>query len=152
VDPSVVGTKLAAGLVTPLVRKLFVSEGPGAGLVERPVRLSALVSFKGEKRTLGEKELRKLVRELVHRAARETREAPLDTAELEAVSDALERTLHALGDLDLDDVQAVRLGHEELAARLSAQAGTEASCPAAARPSTTRPSRCCWNAGTGNAS
>jgi energy-coupling factor transporter ATP-binding protein EcfA2 len=126
VDPSVVGTKLAAGLITPLVRKLFVSEGPGAGLVERPVRLSALVSFKGEKRTLGEKELRKLVRELVHRAARETREAPLDTAELEAVSDALERTLHALGDLDLDDVQAVRLGHEELAARLSAQAGTEA--------------------------
>ncbi|MDV7218973.1 NACHT domain-containing protein [Streptomyces prunicolor] len=125
-DPSVVGTKLAAGLITPLVRKLFVSEGPGAGLVERPVRLSALVSFKGEKRTLGEKELRKLVRELVHRAARETREAPLDTAELEAVSDALERTLHALGDLDLDDVQAVRLGHEELAARLSAQAGTEA--------------------------
>ena len=125
-DPSVVGTKLAAGLITPLVRKLFVSESPGAGLVERPVRLSALVSFKGEKRTLGERELRKLVRELVHRAARETREAPLDTAELEAVSDALERTLHALGDLDLDDVQAVRLGHEELAARLSAQAGTEA--------------------------
>ena len=125
-DPSVLGTKLASGLVTPLVRKLFVSEGPGAGLVERPVRLSALVSFKGEKRTLGEKELRKLVRELVHRAARETRETPLDTAELEAVSDALERTLHALGDLDLDDVQAVRLGHEELAARLSAQAGTEA--------------------------
>ncbi|MGW0837596.1 NACHT domain-containing protein [Streptomyces prunicolor] len=125
-DPSVVGTKLAAGLITPLVRKLFVSEGPGAGLVERPVRLSALVSFKGEKRTLGEKELCKLVRELVHRAARETREAPLDTAELEAVSDALERTLHALGDLDLDDVQAVRLGHEELATRLSAQAGTKA--------------------------
>ncbi|MFG2777386.1 NACHT domain-containing protein [Streptomyces prunicolor] len=124
-DPSVLGTKLAAGLITPLVRKLFASEGPGAGLVERPVRLSALVSFKGEKRTLGEKELRRLVRELVHRAARETREAPLDTAELEAVSDALERTLHALGDLDLDDVQAVRLGHEELAARLSAQAGTE---------------------------
>jgi hypothetical protein len=47
-----------------------------------------------------------LVRELVDRAAHETREAPLGTAELEAVTDALEVTLHALGDLDLDDVQA----------------------------------------------
>lgn len=124
-DPSVLGTKLASGLVTPLIRKLFVSEGPGAGLVEQPIRLSALVSFKGEKRTLGEKELRKLVRELVDRAAHETRETPLDTAELEAVSDALVQTLHALGDLDLDDVQAVRLGHENLAAKLSAQAGSK---------------------------
>jgi hypothetical protein len=122
-DPSVLGTKLASGLVAPLVRRLFVSEGPGAGLVERPVRLSALVSFKGEKRTLGEKELRKLVRELVHRAAHETREAPLDTAELNAVADALERTLRALGELDLDDVQAVRLGSGKLAAELSARAG-----------------------------
>ncbi|MFJ5305758.1 NACHT domain-containing protein [Streptomyces sp. NPDC088350] len=121
-DPSMLGTKLASSLVAPLVRKLFVSEGPGAGLVERPVRLSALVSFTGEKRTLGEKELRRLVRELVDRAACETREAPLDTTELEAVTDALEVTLHALGDLDLDDVQAVRLGHEKLVIELYTQA------------------------------
>lgn len=92
------------------MKRLFVREGPGAGLVGKPVRLSALVSFRGEKRTLGERELGKLVRELVERAARETREAPLDEGELAAVAGALQRTLRALGDLDLDDVEAVRLG------------------------------------------
>lgn len=75
-DPSVLGTKPASGLAAPLIRRLFVSEGPGAGLVEQPIRLSALVSFKGERRTLGERELRRLVRELVDRAAHETRETP----------------------------------------------------------------------------
>ncbi|MBC2903913.1 NACHT domain-containing protein [Streptomyces sp. PSKA01] len=122
-DPAVLGARLASGLVGPLVKKLFVKEGPGAALVDRPVRLSALVSFRGEKRTLGEKELRKLVRELVGRAARETRESPLDDTELEAVTDALELTLYALGNLELDDVQAVRLGHEALATTLYVQAG-----------------------------
>ncbi|MFF4259451.1 NACHT domain-containing protein [Streptomyces sp. NPDC001663] len=122
-DPSVLGTKLASSLVGPLVKKLFVRDGPGAGLVDKPVRLSALVSFRGEKRTLGRRELRKLVRELVERAARETREAPLEPGELEAVAAALERTLYALGDLDLDDMEAVRLGYEALADRLFAEAG-----------------------------
>lgn len=118
-DPTVIGTRLASSVVGPLVKQLFVREGPGAGLVDRPVRLSALVSFRGEKRTLGEKELRRLVRELVERAA------PAE-AEPEAVSDALVRTLHALGDLDLDDLQAVRLGHKALAEKLYTQAGGHA--------------------------
>ncbi|WP_327593958.1 NACHT domain-containing protein [Streptomyces chartreusis] len=122
-DPTVIGTKIASGLVGPLVKRLFVQAGPGAGLVDKPVRLSALVSFRGEKRKLGDKELRRLVRELVERAARETREAPLDEAELEAVAWALLRTLHSLGDLDLDDLEAVRLGHEALADKLYTEAG-----------------------------
>lgn len=122
-DPTVIGTRIASGLVGPLVKRLFVQEGPGAGLVDRPVRLSALVSFRGDKRGLGDRELRKLVRELVERAARETRETALDEGELEAVARALLRTLHALGDLDLDDLQAVRLGYEALADKLYTQAG-----------------------------
>lgn len=122
-DPTVIGTRLASSLVGPLVKKLFVREGPGAGLADRPVRLSALVSFKGEKRTLRNRELRKLVRELVERAAQETREARLEPGELEAVAHALHRTLYALGELDLDDMQAVRLGYEALADRLFAEAG-----------------------------
>ncbi|MGI5410289.1 NACHT domain-containing protein [Streptomyces chartreusis] len=122
-DPTVIGTKIASGLVGPLVKRLFAQAGPGAGLVDKPVRLSALVSFRGEKRRLGDKELRRLVRELVERAARETREAPLDEAELDAVAWALLRTLHSLGDLDLDDLEAVRLGHEALADKLYTQAG-----------------------------
>ncbi|WP_374103999.1 hypothetical protein [Streptomyces sp. Tu102] len=64
-DPTVIGTKIASGLVGPLVKRLFVQAGPGAGLVDKPVRLAALVSFRGEKRKLGDKELRRLVRELV---------------------------------------------------------------------------------------
>ncbi|MFG2271527.1 hypothetical protein ACGFNY_17440 [Streptomyces chartreusis] len=77
------------GRVGPLMKRLFAQAGPGAGLVDKPVRLSALVSFRREKRKLGDKELRSLVREPVERAADETREAPLGKAELEAVASAL---------------------------------------------------------------
>ncbi|SCK58310.1 NACHT domain-containing protein [Streptomyces sp. WMMB 322] len=103
----------------PLVKKLFVKEGPGAGLAGKPVRISSLVSFRGEKRVLSEKDLRKLVRELVQRAAQE---AGIDD-ESEAVIDALVRTLHALGDLDMDDVQALSLGEQALRRELYEAAG-----------------------------
>ncbi|MFI6878728.1 NACHT domain-containing protein [Streptomyces sp. NPDC050400] len=118
VDPGTVGVRVASSAISPLIRKLFASPGPGAALTEQPVRMSALVSFKGERRTLGPKELHRLVRELVRRTERHLAEEELD-----AVADALEITLYALGDLDLDDVQAVDLGHRELAARLHEQAG-----------------------------
>ncbi|MER0481776.1 hypothetical protein ABR737_26150 [Streptomyces sp. Edi2] len=39
-DPSAVGIRLASGVVAPLVKKLFVKEGPGAGLLDGPVRIS----------------------------------------------------------------------------------------------------------------
>ncbi len=111
-DPSAVGVRLASGVVAPLVRKLFVKEGPGAGLVEKPVRISGLVSFKGEQRTLSDKDLRKLAAELVDRAVRTAGpgECLLAADEERAVADALATTLRGLGNLDMDDVQAVRLG------------------------------------------
>ncbi|MET8449479.1 NACHT domain-containing protein [Streptomyces sp. NPDC005209] len=114
-DPTVLGSKLASALVGPLVKKLFVQEGPGAGLVDRPVRLSALVSFKGEKRTLTEKDVRKLAARLVGDAVRSPGERPFPADEEEAVAHALADKLLALGTLDMDDVQAVRLGYRELA-------------------------------------
>ncbi|HZG02325.1 MAG TPA: NACHT domain-containing protein [Streptomyces sp.] len=123
-DAAAIGARLAAGAVTPLVRKLFVREGPGAGLVGRPVRLSGWVSFRGEKRTLDEKDLHRLADELLERAV-----GPLPAAERlprheeRAVVHALARTLYALGDLDMDEVQAVALGERELARRLRAAAG-----------------------------
>ncbi|MYX11544.1 NACHT domain-containing protein [Streptomyces sp. SID8375] len=121
-DPSAMGVRLASGVVAPLVRKLFVKEGPGAGLVAKPVRISGLVSFKGERRTLSDKDLRKLAAELVDRAVRTAGpgERPLAADEERAVAEALATTLHGLGDLDMDDVQAVRLGATALAARLEA--------------------------------
>ncbi|MEU6079923.1 NACHT domain-containing protein [Streptomyces sp. NPDC047108] len=120
-DPAVIGARLASSAVTPLVKKLFVSEGAGAGLTDRPVRISALVSFRGEKRTLTEKDLRALAAELVDRGshAMGPHDRPADEVRA-VVSDTLARTLHGLGDLDMDDVQAVRLGHRALARSLRA--------------------------------
>ncbi|WP_108987390.1 NACHT domain-containing protein [Streptomyces coelicoflavus] len=121
-EPAVLGGKLASSLVAPLVKKLFVTGGPGAGLVDRPVRLDRLVSFRGERRTLGEREVRLLAGKLVGAALDSPGEQPFPRDEAGAVSDALTARLLALGDLDMDDVQAMRLGHGELAARLRRQA------------------------------
>ncbi|WP_260636437.1 NACHT domain-containing protein [Streptomyces angustmyceticus] len=128
-DPSALGIRLASGVIAPLVRRLFVREGPGAGLVDRPVRISGLVTFTGEKRTLAEKDLHRLARELVDRAVRSAGpgERPLPADEEPAVAGALAATLRGLGSLDMDDVQAVQLGADALAGRL------RAASPAAVR-------------------
>lgn len=115
-----VPARIAAGALAPLVRKLFVTEGPGAGVVDKPVRLSNLVSFRGEKRTLERRDLRKLAAELVRRTTASVgpHEAPTAETCTELV-DALTSSLHSLGDLEMDDVQAVRLGASALAAQLA---------------------------------
>ncbi|MEV5972874.1 NACHT domain-containing protein [Streptomyces sp. NPDC051921] len=123
-DPALIGARLAGSTIGPLLKKLLVSDGPGAGLPgdARPVRLSGRLSFRGEKRTLTEKDVRRLAATLVDRAAYGPGEPPFPADETEAVTDALAATLLALGDLDMDDVQAVALGHRALAARLRAAA------------------------------
>ncbi|MGW2304333.1 NACHT domain-containing protein [Streptomyces sp. NPDC001809] len=119
-EPALIGVRLTSAAIGPLLKKLLVSEGPGAGLTHRSekVRLSSLVSFRGEKRTLTEKDVRKLADTLVSRSAEGAGERPFPADETEAVTDTLAATLLALGDLDMDDVQAVRLGHTALARRL----------------------------------
>ncbi|MDN3026250.1 NACHT domain-containing protein [Streptomyces sp. S.PB5] len=124
-DPTVLGGKLASGVVASLVKRLFVAQAPGAGLVDKPVRLADLVSFRGEKRTLGEKEVHKLADRLVTQAMDSPGEPPFPSAEQPAVTHALADRLLALGDLDMDDVQAVRLGHRELSVRLSRAAPSD---------------------------
>ncbi|MET7324778.1 NACHT domain-containing protein [Streptomyces sp. NPDC005549] len=121
-EPAVLGGKLASSLVAPLVKKLFVTDGPGAGLVDRPVRLTRLVSFRGERRHLGEAEVRRLAGRLVGASLDSPGEPPFPADEMEAVTEALTARLLALGDLDMDDVQAVRLGHQELAKQLQVRA------------------------------
>ncbi|MFH8981885.1 NACHT domain-containing protein [Streptomyces varsoviensis] len=126
-DPASIGARLASSAVAPLIRKLFVCDGPGAGLVARPVRVSALVSFRGEKRTLDRDDVLKLASHLVDRAVRAA--GPHDALppdEHQAVVSALGSALYSLGSLDMDDVQAVRLGHAELARRLRDRAGSPA--------------------------
>ncbi|MER5739177.1 NACHT domain-containing protein [Streptomyces sp. NPDC002262] len=123
-EPALIGTRLASAAIGPLLRKLLAGDGPGAGLTgaDRPVRLASLLSFRGEKRTLTEKDVRKLAATLVARTCEGPGEAPFPADETEAVTDALAANLLALGDLDMDDVQAVHLGHEALARRLRAAA------------------------------
>ncbi|MPY54598.1 NACHT domain-containing protein [Streptomyces acidicola] len=122
-EPAAVGLRLASSVVSPLVKKLFVVEGPGAGLVDRPVRIAGFVSFKGEKRTLTRPDLHKLCAELVKRALKDG-ERPIYADEEQAVVHALADTLYALGDLTMTDVQAVELGHEILAANLRSASGS----------------------------
>ncbi|MYW70253.1 NACHT domain-containing protein [Streptomyces sp. SID8379] len=117
-DPAVLGTRLASSVLVPALRKLIVREGPGAGLTDRPVRISGLVSFRGEQRTVTGRDIERLARRLVTAALDGPGEPPFPPAETEAVVHALADTLHALGDLAMDDVQAVRLGPAELARAL----------------------------------
>ncbi|MFJ6919351.1 NACHT domain-containing protein [Streptomyces sp. NPDC101133] len=122
VDVTALGARVASSAVTPLVRRLFVRDGPGAGLVDRPVRISALVSFRGEKRTVTPKDVEKIAGELVRRAlsAAGPGEEPVDAAEAAAVKDALARTLARLGEITVEDYEAVGLGPERFARELSA--------------------------------
>ncbi len=121
-EPGIIGTRLASAAIGPLVKKLFVAEGSGAGLVDKPIRISGYVSFKGEKRSLTESDLRTLADKLVRQALR-TGERPIADDEQQAVADALATTLHALGELTLTDLEAVRLGAEAFAKELRRAGG-----------------------------
>lgn len=39
-DPAVLGTRMASSVLVPALRGLLIQEGPGAGLTDRPVRIS----------------------------------------------------------------------------------------------------------------
>ena len=123
-EPATVGVRLASSVATPLIRKLFTPEGPGAGLIDKPVRISSRVSFKGEQRTLGEKDVTRLASELVRRALKEADERPIAPDEAQPVAHALADTLRALGDITMTDAQAVALGHSGLALHLRHAAGS----------------------------
>ncbi|MBA0053089.1 NACHT domain-containing protein [Streptomyces sp. AJS327] len=120
-DTGIIATRLASSVVVPIVRRLIVREGPGAGLVDRPVRMSTLLTFGRERRTLSDERVRALAAELVDRATRAAgpHEPPLRPDEVPLVAETLARSLLALRDLELEDAQAVQLGHQELARRLS---------------------------------
>ncbi|MGW6705756.1 NACHT domain-containing protein [Streptomyces sp. NPDC054956] len=116
-DASVVGIRLASGVVTPLVKTLLRGEGAGAGLAKDPVRISSYVSLR-EQRDLDRDDLRKLADKLVARALKAPGESPLPPGEEAGVATALAVTLHAVGDLDMQDAQAVAMGEHAFAAAL----------------------------------
>ncbi|NGO71738.1 NACHT domain-containing protein, partial [Streptomyces boncukensis] len=129
-DAAVVGARLASSVVGPLVKRLFVTEGPGAGLVDRPVRVSGLVSFRGEKRTLTEPDLLRVAEELVRRAARDLgpHEAP-EAGVCDRVAERVTRALSGLGETELTDVDAVAMGHVRFARALHERAAAHVGVP-----------------------
>ncbi len=121
-EPAAIGARLASSVVAPLIKRLFVTDGPGAGLVDRPVKVSGLVSFTGEKRVLSEVDLHAIAKELVNRAAQSTGvQDRLPKYELRAVAHAVADSLRSMDCIDMDDVQAVQLGHIALSSHLRAQ-------------------------------
>ncbi|MFF3496075.1 NACHT domain-containing protein [Streptomyces sp. NPDC002795] len=117
-DPAALGTRLASSLIAPALKKLLVQEGPGAGLTDKPVRLSGPISFRGEKRALDDAAAERLARALVTAAADTPGEVPFPADEAEPLALALAATLSALGGLTMDDVQAARLDPHTLARTL----------------------------------
>ena len=118
-----IATRAVSAIVGPMVRKLFARPGHGAGLVHEPVRISSMVAWRGEKRTLTPKDVHALVEELVKRSmVIEPSDPLLGAGERMAVTDALTTTLLAMGEIGMSDVQAVRLGHRALAHTLKKRA------------------------------
>lgn len=121
--------QIAARTVAPLLKRLLLpaTRVPAAEYGERAVPIRRLLSFAREHSTLTEDDLHKLARELVRRAVRAAgpHDPPVAPEQHDAVAHALTRTLHSLGDLDIDDVQAVALGPEALAAKLERAAGQQ---------------------------
>ncbi|MFF7967562.1 NACHT domain-containing protein [Streptomyces sp. NPDC007903] len=117
-EPTAIGGKVASGLLASLLKKVFPADGPGAGLVAKPVRLGGRVSLGGEKRHLGERELRRLATHLVEEALDTPGEPPFARDERTAVTEALTRRLLALGDIDMDAVQSAQLDERGLAGQL----------------------------------
>ncbi|MCH6163665.1 NACHT domain-containing protein [Streptomyces marispadix] len=121
-EPISIGARVSSAVAGPLVRRLFAQPGPGAGLVDSPVRLDRLVAWT-QKRTLGESEVRRVAEQLVREALRnEPGEPPVRADEETAVADALAGTLMALGEIGMDEVQAVRLRPDGLALVLRREA------------------------------
>ncbi|MFD7033360.1 NACHT domain-containing protein [Streptomyces sp. NPDC059917] len=120
-DASVAGMRLASSVVAPLLKKFFRAEGAGAGLVDRPVHVSSYVSLR-EKRTLVPADVLKIAERIVADALRSPGERPLPPGEEAGVAAALVATLDTLGEVDLTDLEAVRLGPEAFAAALRARA------------------------------
>ncbi|MGW5863478.1 NACHT domain-containing protein [Streptomyces sp. NPDC055239] len=123
------GIKVASSVVVPLLKRLLLPppKAPGAEYSERPVRITGLLSFAGDHPTLSKDDMHRLAQELVRRAVRAAgpHERPIAQDEHDAVGQALTRTLFALGELDMDDVQLFVLGPEELAKELSRKAGPD---------------------------
>ncbi|MFF7233909.1 NACHT domain-containing protein [Streptomyces sioyaensis] len=112
-DPTPILARLSPQALDPLIRRLFLPDGPFAEPADRPVPLSRLLSFTGEKPALTERGLAGVAAALVEQASGGTA-GPPD----QALTTALTSTLRALADTGMDDADAVRLLPAAFARRL----------------------------------
>ncbi|MGY1455985.1 NACHT domain-containing protein [Streptomyces sp. SS8] len=107
--------RIPSNRAAPLIRELFAGLPPSC---DGPRLLAGLVSFRGLRPERTYDDVARIARELV-RLARPGGggRAPEDPAD-RPVALVLGRTLAALGELDLDDVAAVRMGPQDCARRL----------------------------------
>ncbi|MFF8095759.1 NACHT domain-containing protein [Streptomyces sp. NPDC016675] len=106
---------LAAG---PLVRKVLVAHTPGATPTASGTPLARRVAWGGKQRTITERDVRRLVGQLVTETLESSPELRHLRGTPEPLVEAVCRTLLRLGNLNMDDVQAVSLRHDGLARRL----------------------------------
>jgi len=107
---------ILTGTVGGLAGRLLRSPQVGAGLVERPVRFSEWVVWRGGKKELTEKDIRKLVDKLVRRAGDADSGFKMIGPELgDEVVTGLTATLMAIDQITLDDVVDADLAADRLA-------------------------------------
>ncbi|MFE1992134.1 NACHT domain-containing protein [Streptomyces parvulus] len=109
------GASLAAG---PLVRKLLVAHTPGAAVTATGTPLQRRVAWGGKQPTITERDVRRLVGQLVSETLESSPELCHLRSNPEPLVEAVCRTLLRLGSLNMDDIQAVGLRHDGLARRL----------------------------------
>ncbi|MFD0551263.1 hypothetical protein ACFQ0X_20280 [Streptomyces rectiviolaceus] len=129
--------RIPSTLATPLVQRLIGTPPPQAPTA--PELIAAFTTWRGPDAPATPDDVHRTAADLVNLAA-ETHAAP--AAELTAVIEVLTRTLLAMGELDLTDVDAVRLGPQDYARRLrGAVQGADRALSPAPRRSTTN---CSW--------
>ncbi|QTA34067.1 NACHT domain-containing protein [Streptomyces sp. CA-256286] len=109
------GARAASLAAGPIVRKIFVTHTPGAGLLTERTPLARRVAWGGNQSGVSTKDVRRLVRQLVKETLDSDPELHRLRHEPEPLVEALSQTILALGDLDIDDAQAVYLKHDGLA-------------------------------------
>ncbi|MGW7069597.1 NACHT domain-containing protein [Streptomyces sp. NPDC054855] len=121
--------RIPSPLAAPLVQRLIRTPPPQPPAA--PDLIAALTTWRGADAPMTPDDVHRTAADFVHLAA-DAHSAP--AAELGAVTDVLTRTLLAAGELDLTDVDAVRLGPQDYARRLrgAVQGADRALSPGAA--------------------
>ncbi len=102
----------------PLVRKILIAHTPGAALTAAGTPLARRIAWGGKQANITPKDVRRLVDQLVRKTLNSDPELYHLRGNPEPLAEAVCQTLLALGDLDMDDIQAVNLRHDGLARKL----------------------------------